>query len=375
LRVSVLVKGLIINFIHNFWPSLLDIPGFLQQFITPIVKVTKNKRTRTFFTIPEYQKWLESTGNNGKGFAIKYFKGLGTSTSAEAKEYFSDLGTHLIDFGCIKEDQIAAEDTEQVLPDSVASGSDMIDMVFRKDRVEDRKTWLSNIKTGVYLDYKEASTEGVRYSDFFNKEFILFSQYDTHRSIPHLVDGLKVIIVYGEPCVRHYISHLFQPSQRKVLFGCFKRKLTKNEIKVAQLVGYIAEHSAYHHGEMSLQSTIVNMAQNFVVSLVLTFSSACIANSLCLKGSNNVNLLTPSGQFGTRRMGGKDAASARYIFTKLEPIARAIFHPDDDALLNYLNDDGSSIEPEYYVPVIPMILVNGADGIGTGWSSAICNVR
>jgi DNA topoisomerase II len=74
-------------------------------------------------------------------------------------------------------------------------------------------------------------------------------------------------------------------------------------------------------------------------------------------------------------MGGKDAASARYIFTKLEPIARAIFHPDDDALLNYLNDDGSSIEPEYYVPVIPMILVNGADGIGTGWSSAICNVR
>jgi DNA topoisomerase-2 len=99
--------------------------------------------------------------------------------------------------------------------------------------------------------------------------------------------------------------------------------------------------------EASLQST-VNMAQN------------------C--GSNNVNLLTPSGQFGTRRMGRQDAASPRYIFTKLEAIARTIFHPDDDELLNYLQDDGSNIEPRFYVPVIPMVLVDGADGIGTGWS-------
>jgi DNA topoisomerase-2 len=121
-----------------------------------------------------------------------------------------------------------------------------------------------------------------------------------------------------------------------------------------QLTGYVAEHSAYHHGEASLQQTIVGLAQNFV-------------------GSNNVNLLTPSGQFGTRRMGGKDAASPRYIFTCLEPIARIIFHPDDDDLLTYLNDDGASIEPEFYVPVIPMVLVNGSDGIGTGYSSAIAN--
>ena len=90
-------------------------------------------------------------------------------------------------------------------------------------------------------------------------------------------------------------------------------------------------------------------------------------------GSNNVNLLTPSGQFGTRRLGGKDHASVRYIFTKLEKVTRTIYHPDDDALLNYLNDDGLSIEPEYYVPVIPMVLVNGAVGIGTGWSSSVPN--
>lgn len=212
----------------------------------------------------------------------------------------------------------------------------MIDMVFRKDRVEDRKKWLESTEPDTFLDYTTSSVkqDGIRYSDFINKEFALFSAYDNSRSIPHIIDG-------------------FKPSQRKVLFGCFRRKL-KGEVKVAQLTGYIAEHSSYHHGEASLQGTIVAMASSFV-------------------GANNVNLLAPCGQFGTRRMGGKDAASARYIFTKLEAVTRTIFHPDDDALLNYLNDDGASIEPDYYVPVIPMVLVNGADGIGSGWSTRIPN--
>lgn len=90
-------------------------------------------------------------------------------------------------------------------------------------------------------------------------------------------------------------------------------------------------------------------------------------------GANNINLLTPAGQFGTRRMGGKDSASPRYIFSKLENITRTIFHPDDDELLDYNNEDGLSIEPEFYMPVIPMVLVNGSDGIGTGWSSSVNN--
>ena len=108
----------------------------------------------------------------------------------------------------------------------------------------------------------------------------------------------------------------------------------------------------YTIGEASLTQTIINMAQNYV-------------------GSNNINLLSPCGQFGTRLMGGKDAASPRYVFTKLEAITRCIFHPDDDALLTYLDDDGQSIEPTFYVPIIPTVLVNGSDGIGTGWSTSV----
>lgn len=180
------------------------------------------------------------------------------------------------------------------------------------------------LQPGTYLDH---DIQSLPISDFVNKELILFSMADNIRSIPSVADGLK-------------------PGQRKVLFGCFKRNLTK-EIKVAQLAGYVSEKTAYHHGEASLTSTIVGLAQNFV-------------------GSNNINLLDPNGQFGTRLAGGKDAASARYIFTNLPRMTRAIFHPADDGLLNYLVEDGMGIEPDYFMPTVPMVLINGADGIGTG---------
>ena len=172
------------------------------------------------------------------------------------------------------------------------------------------------------------------YNDFIHKELIQFSRYDNSRSIPCMVDG-------------------FKPSQRKVLFGAFKRKL-KSEIKVIQFSGYVSEHSAYHHGEASLNGTIVSMAQNFV-------------------GSNNINLLVPNGQFGTRMMGGKDCASARYIYTYLSPITRCIFKPSDDQLCQYIVEEGQTIEPNYYYPILPMVLVNGSEGIGTGYSTSIPN--
>jgi DNA topoisomerase-2 len=147
-----------------------------------------------------------------------------------------------------------------------------------------------------------------------------------------MVDGLKI-------------------SLRKILFSAFKRKLT-SEIKVAQFSGYVSEHSAYHHGEASLNGAIVNMAQNFV-------------------GSNNINLLEPNGQFGTRLHGGDDSASERYIFTMLNSLTRSLFPDADDSVLSYQNDDGTIVEPDYYVPIIPFALINGISGIGTGFSCSI----
>uniref|UniRef100_A0ACD5TW45 Uncharacterized protein n=1 Tax=Avena sativa TaxID=4498 RepID=A0ACD5TW45_AVESA len=311
------IKGLLINFIHSFWPSLLKVPSFLVEFITPIIKATNNKNKKTvlsFYSMPDYEAWKEKLGGNASSWTIKYYKGLGTSTADEGREYFKDIAHH-------KKDFVWADDEDDK----------QIEIAFSKKKIADRKEWLSNYQPGTCLDQRE---KRIKYSDFINKELILFSMADLERSIPSMVDGLK-------------------PGQRKILFCSFKRNFVK-EAKVAQFIGYVSEHSAYHHGEQSLASTIVGMAQDFV-------------------GSNNINLLVPSGQFGTRNSGGKDAASARYIFTRLSPVTRLIFPKDDDVLLNYLNEDGQTIEPSWYMPIIPMALVNGGEGIGTGWSTFVPN--
>lgn len=304
------IKGLIINFIHHFWPSLIQLPGFLLEFVTPIVRAKKGKNTVSFYTIHEYEKWKET--DDISKWTIKYYKGLATTEPEDAKSYFRALDRHRIKF------HYTGEADDQAIV-----------MAFHKKRADDRKNWLRALKPETFLDQ---NVQSVSYKDFVDKELILFSRDDCDRSIPAMMDGLK-------------------PSQRKILFACFKRNL-KTDIRVAQLAGYVSEHTGYHHGEVSLHGAIVGLAQNFV-------------------GSNNVNLLYPSGMFGTRIMGGKDAGSARYIFTRLSEITRLIFRPEDDCLLTYMLDDGLPIEPVNYLPILPMVLVNGASGIGTGWSTNV----
>ena len=193
---------------------------------------------------------------------------------------------------------------------------------------------LMTVKNGLVVikSILDTTEKKISYSDFVNKELIHFSKYDCERSIPNIMDGLKT-------------------SLRKILYCAFKRNLT-TEIKVAQFGGYVSEHSGYHHGENSLMKAIVGMAQEYV-------------------GSNNINLLLPNGQFGTRLQGGDDSASERYIFTQLNDITKHIYIDADQHVLNYLDDDGTLVEPEFYVPIIPMILVNGSKGIGTGFSTDI----
>uniref|UniRef100_A0A7M4E424 DNA topoisomerase 2 n=1 Tax=Crocodylus porosus TaxID=8502 RepID=A0A7M4E424_CROPO len=318
------IKGLLINFIHHNWPSLLR-HNFLEEFITPIIKVSKNKQEIPFYSIPEFEEWKNNTQNHNS-WKIKYYKGLGTSTSKEAKEYFADMARHRIRFRYSGPEDDAA-----------------ITLAFSKKKIDERKEWLTNFMEdrrqrklhGLPEEYLYGKTvSNLTYNDFVNKELVLFSNSDNERSIPSLVDGLK-------------------PGQRKVLFTCFKRN-DKREVKVAQLAGSVAEMSSYHHGEVSLMMTIINLAQNFV-------------------GSNNLNLLQPLGQFGTRLHGGKDSASPRYIFTMLSPLARLMFPPMDDNVLKFLYDDNLRVEPEWYIPIIPTVLINGAEGIGTGWSCRIPN--
>jgi len=301
------IKGLGINLFQSEWPSLANIPGFIGFMNTPILKAKKGSVELDFYNEGEYNEWKQE--NESKGWKIKYYKGLGTSTGKEFREYFE------------KKKVVGFERSDK--------SDNAIDMVFNKKRADDRKEWLKVYDRDAYLDTSKTS---VSYEEFIDRELIHFSKYDCDRSIPNLMDGLKI-------------------SLRKILFSAFKKNLT-TEIKVAQFSGYVSEHSGYHHGEASLNAAIVGMAQNFV-------------------GSNNINLFMPNGQFGTRLQGGKDSASERYIFTQLNRITRSIFPYTDDKVLKYLNDDGLLVEPLYYAPIIPMVLVNGSKGIGTGFSTDI----
>ena len=300
------IKGLILNLFHSEWPELLKL-DYINCMVTPIIKVSQDKKVKSFYTLTDYNKWKDKH-YNGR-WKVKYYKGLGTSTSKEAKEYFRELKVN---------QYITNEHTD-----------DSMVLAFKKTEADGRKAWLKSYKEEEILDYNNKDT---RIDDFINLEFKHFSNSDNLRSIGSCIDGLKV-------------------SQRKILFSCFKRKLY-SEIRVAQLAGYVSEHAAYHHGEASLQGAIVGMAQNFV-------------------GSNNINLLQPNGQFGTRIMGGSDSASARYIHTQLNPLTDYIFPSKDFPLLDYINDDGLIVEPKWYCPIIPMVLVNGMVGIGTGFSTTI----
>ena len=307
------IQGLGINLFQTEWPSLAKIPGFIGFMNTPILKARRGTQEVLFYNDGEFEEWKKQFPDAvvPASWHTKYYKGLGTSTGKEFKEYFEHKKT------------VAFVHTGK-------ESDDHLDMAFNKKRADDRKEWLSNYSREAYLD---TSKPAIPYEEFIDRGLIHFSIYDNERSIPNLMDGLKI-------------------SLRKILYAAFKKGGLKTEIKVAQFSGYVSEHSAYHHGEASLNAAIVGMAQNFV-------------------GSNNINLLEPNGQYGTRLKGGSDSASERYIFTQLNRLTRLIYRQEDDAVLTYINDDGQMVEPVYYAPAIPMVLVNGSKGIGTGFSTDV----
>jgi len=303
------IKALILNFLHFYWPSLLQIDGFIKSYITPIVKGFRGKETILFYTLNDYHQFKEQ--HSREKWTYKYYKGLGTSTGKEFKEYFQNIGDIT---------KYYKWDSDQALV-----------MAFSKSLANQRKDWLKVYDPQQTIEYRNGNQ--ILLTDFVHKDLKHFSNYDNIRSIPNVLDGLK-------------------PSQRKVLYGIFKKG--KGEIKVAQLASYVSEQTSYHHGEVSLEQTIVGLAQNFV-------------------GKSNLPTLQAKGQFGSRLQGGADHAQSRYIFTELFDYTRILFHETDDPLLRYNEEESKTIEPMNYYPILPWVLVSGIVGIGTGYSTSVPN--
>lgn len=350
------IKGLFMNFIHFFWPSLAKRDGFIQSLGTPIVKAfkktdIKKKNAKVFYTLNDYRVWRDSVNNIG-AWRTKYYKGLGSSTKKESMECFEDFDERVIKYIWEKtteiEDDIeilsadSDEDDNEDNNNSDQNDNDSFDMTeldkssasynaitkaFAKKRADDRKIWLSKYDSSNILENTQTM---VSYEEFIDKDLIHFSYYDTERSIPSLCDGLK-------------------PSQRKILYGALKRNMLNEEVKVVELTGYVTSETSYHHGDSSLNGAITNMAQIYV-------------------GSNNINLLWPEGNAGSRKKGGHDAAAPRYLAVRTCSITPYLFRSEDQVILKYNYDDGKQIEPSKYAPILPTVLINGAHGIGTGWS-------
>ena len=308
------IAGLLLNALHCFFPRVIQVrPDFVCRIVTPLIKATPkrgNGEVLEFFSVQGFNSWASDA--DASQYAVKYFKGLGTSTSKDAKEIFRRLQNHTLGFDWDPEAEAR------------------LVAFFDDKHVAERKRILTeDYSTDLSVDF---GASRLKVSDFLSKDLVHYSMYSTFRGIASAIDGLT-------------------PSRRKAVFYFLSNK-GNSEVKVAQAAAGVAQKTMYLHGETSLVESIVGLAQEHV-------------------GTNNVALLLPLGQFGSRLDPPGVHAAARYIFTKLSNITRCIFPKADDDVLEYRSEEGESIEPKHFCAVIPMVLVNGASGIATGFSSSV----
>lgn len=309
------IEGLVMNLFMSVFPALCKrTPTFMTSMKTPIVRIIRPKMSDIL--VFDENRWkVFQKEHDKKSYKAIYYKGLASSRAEDVGDTFNK---------------------KRVLYDCDDMAEISMKLTFHDSNANYRKTWINNYVPGqgVSLDDQGAIVHST-YTEFVNNEMIKHAVYNNERMIPHIMDG-------------------FKPSQRKVLYAVKKKGLSYGSaaFKVERLGSYVAELTDYHHGEGNLTGVITGMANDYV-------------------GGNNIPLLDRAGLFGTRNHGGQDAGSGRYICTKLDYLTQYLFRKEDDPILNHMIEDGQEVEPEFFVPIIPMGLVNGCEGIGTGWASSI----
>lgn len=329
------IQGLVLNFFYKYWPSLfvpLDEPisekfkqrTFVCSLSTAVTTVSKKGGKKNdvtmYYSNPSFRKWFDNLEST-KGYEIKYFKGLGTHKPGDHERYLKDLKI-----------------VEYTLD---GNEPDMMDLGFNKDMSHDRKSWI---------------THGMKEPGTINLEEDLYKEFAIEGELPLSLFVDDKLIIYHRMVLRRAIPCLydsFKEGQRKIFYGItHDADAKKGTVGVENLTGSIKKLTGYHHGADSLEGGIKNMAMGFV-------------------GSNNIPLLVNAGEFGTRVRGGKDAAAARYIETRCEDITDILFSSADEPLYENNVEDNKPVEYKYYMPIMPLILINGADGIASGFSSNI----
>jgi DNA topoisomerase-2 len=307
------IFGLLINFFMYFWPALADW-GFVKRLNTPIIRAypKSGKVVNEFYSLAEFRRWEQITDT--KKYEIKYFKGLASHDLPEIQPIFSNFNKKLYTYDF---DERAEEKLE----------------IYYGKETNNRKRVLS---TPVDEEDEIKDIDHFPISESMDRDVKEFQRDNILRKLPNVMDGLV-------------------PARRKVLFTAreeFKKNSNK-PIKVCNFTGLVIGRTNYHHGDASMSKTIIKMAQSFV-------------------GAKNLPVLIGVGQLGSRKSGGEDHGSPRYVSVKLNKELTDIMYPRaDDVLLEYHFDDGIRCEPKYYVPIIPMCVLESVKIPATGWSAEL----
>lgn len=309
------IKGLIMNFFNEFYPSLLQ-RGFIYDYRTKYLKGTYRGASVNFYTESEFDEWKKVTPDWGK-WTLDYFKGLGTSEDKDVEE--DRKNPNIV----------------QLLQDQHASSH--FSLAFGKTNSDQRKDWFDEWRQLMDKAYTLQNVTQVPITTFFNREFILYILESLKRAIPRMSDGLK-------------------RCQGQIVWGVMKKwngtdRSKWQKQKVAQLGSHVATVVNYKHGEASLSLAIVCLARKFI-------------------GSNvSVNILEPLGQYGNRLEGLNSHAAPRYLFTKPSKHFYLIFRKEDTPILKYDTDDGKKADPIQFAPIFPYALLNTITGVATAYSS------
>lgn len=306
------IKGLLLNFFYCRYRSLFE-AGVIRTIETPQIRAIKGNDIRRFYSIQEYRKWESETKDSGS-YEISYFKGLGSSPDSDIK----------LDYGKIPLTKFSPDVDIDAL----------MRLAFDKTLSNRRKDWLAQYKDDFAPNI---NVDDRLISDFIRYDLIRYGALNVRRAIPSIYDGLK-------------------NSQRKILWSSLERANYKvgNKIKVSDLASYISGETKYHHGPTSLCKAIVTMSQTFL-------------------GTNNLGYFEGIGQFGTRFLGGDDAASDRYISCKLDWWLPYAVNKKDMPLIPRIKDEGTEVESRFIPLLLPMHIINGVKGVSTGYSTFIPN--
>ena len=303
------IRGLLLCLLHTWNSTLFQSDGFsIKGPSTPVVKLYKGPKFSMANVKEVYYSLEEFKQSENTKLMVRYYKGLGTSSPAEFREYFRNL--------------------KEVTYEPCKGLATLMRHAFS------RKPEDANVRKEWVLEGVENTTITVEgelpINNFFRNEFRLACSRNVIRAIPSVVDGMK-------------------DGQRKIIYVA---RQMKGDCKLSSIAGRVIDMTDYHHGEQSIYGTTVKLAQGF-------------------PGALNVPLMTDDGGYGSRENGGKCDTAPRYLIGSAREYVKYLFHPDDDELLEYNFESGKQLEPKFFVPILPLSVINRQIGIGSGFSTTI----